>query len=133
MSVYPTQLQPQGIIRNQIVTRLRFENPSEFVNGRAVTNPPVRTEHIHVSLQPPNRKGSDRIRHLSEGQRIEDWVVVYSDVDTFHTALEKENVKADRLIYRGNVYEVQFKNLWAGGQLTHDEVFALRLDESADQ
>lgn len=134
MSLAPKQslaAPKESQIRDQIVARKRFSKGG-YEDGYYVDGEEEFTPGIEVSVQPPNRKGSKRIQHLPGGERVEDWIVVYADPNTFRGQKEKEGVIADRIIYQGDEYQVAFVNDYnTPSTIPHDEVFCQRYNESA--
>lgn len=120
-----------GILGHDEFERLRWTAAGEWADGYFEQNEQSDVERptLKGSVQPPNRKGSQRVIQKFEGRRIEDWLVIYTKPGTLRVTLEKEGVKADRILYDGELYECMHINKWKGQVLTHDECFIVRVDE----
>lgn len=117
------------IIRNfaHAVTLLRPGTPTE-VNGRFI---PGLLEEIALRVAVVPIYGDIALR-LPEGNRAKDTICFYSETQFKSVDDDPGNAQqADRILYKGNVYEVQISHPWdlQGGFF---EVFAVRVMGDAE-
>ena len=113
-----------SILSGEVVGRKR-SGVGSYVAGRYVDGADVITNDIHASVQPPS-SNYQIIKQATEGQRLEDVIVVYCALDEFRTADDKLNQTADSMIYLGEDYEVKQVTPRRGRRLQHDVVVAVR-------
>jgi hypothetical protein len=113
-----------SILSGELVGRKRSV-AGGYVGGRYVGGAETLVEDIHASVQPP-ASNSKVVKEATEGQRLEDIIVVYCNLDTFRTADDKINQSADSVVYLGSDYEVKQVTHRRGRKLQHDVVVAVR-------
>lgn len=113
--------------KNQTVDRKRL-GIDTYVGGRKVTGTEAIKTIIGASVQPPRREFQSIMTAFEEGKRTREWIVVYTDLDTFREADDRKAIPADFVIYEGNTYEVQKVTHRRGIHLNHDVVLAVRLE-----
>ena len=120
-SILPTLISVSG----QIVSRKR-STPSTYIAGKNVKGVVTVTNDLQASVQPPNSKFMHIISQLPEGKRTKTWVVVYSELDVFVAADDRNNTPADVVVYEGDDYEVQQVTHRRGRMLNFDVILAVR-------
>lgn len=114
-----------GIISGQTVKRLR-KGAGSYISGRFVEGSETETT-VQASVQMPTGQSAKAISQLPEGERIQDWIIVFSLPSTFQTSDSKLSQQSDIIEYETLRYEVKAIRKWRGVVLTHDETYALRL------
>lgn len=123
---------PSQILSGQSVSRIRksggFNDPAQ---GNAwVEGTPTTTPDIPASVQMPSRTGSKKRLQETYGERAEDLIVVWVQENTFQVADDRLGQESDIIVFEGQNYEIDRINKWRGQALTHDQVFAIRTQES---
>lgn len=106
------------------VTRRRRAAGS-YVSGRWVDGAET-TATIRASVQPATPR---QIDNLPEAVRTHDAVMIYC-VPVVRTVDERTLLKADRIDWQGEQYEVHGAKSWAVGSLDHYEGIATRVERA---
>jgi hypothetical protein len=114
-------------LSGQTVDRKR-RGVSAYVGGRLVDGTDTLTTGYFASVQPPNGDHINYINQSLEGTRTKAWISVYCELNTFREADDRNNIRADIVIFEGNEYEVQRATHRTGRHLNHDMILAVRLD-----
>lgn len=117
----------QGIIQYQSITRVR-RSGGGWVNSRYVDGGEEVLSSILASVQNPTRKGSEVIKNLPEGERLDSWKVIYCEPAQFRISDDNTNTQSDLVIWDGWYWDVRKINSWSGQVLTHDQIYAVRTD-----
>ena len=114
-------------IRRQIVDRKRFGSSGSYVAGKYVASAPIITLGIKASVQPPRSRNSQMALDATNGAKLSDIIIIYCEVNTFQGDDDRNNTKADHVVFNGSDYEVKQISPRTGTRLRHDKVYAARL------
>lgn len=120
-----TTIPSQGIIRGQTVQRVR-RTAGTYVDGLYVDGASSAPTNHQASVQIYDRFSNDS-KVLTEGDRVQDWIEVYTLPGTFRQHDDFTGLLADLILYNGFTYEVKQVHYWKGAFLTHDRVWAVRI------
>ena len=122
-----SKIPSQGILQYQTITRVR-RTGGGWYNSRYVEGTEETLEDVQASVQNPTKKGSEIIKNMPEGERLDSWKVLYCDVGTFRISDDDEDYQSDLIVWEDFYWDVRRINTWEGGVLTHDQVFCVRTE-----
>lgn len=112
-----------GFRKTQTIKRLA---PGSYVDG--IFTPGAETSFtIQASVQPLR---DDEIKNLPEGRRASDVVKLYTISDLLTVEDKGANQQPDRLVWRGEDYELSSKSVRSMDVLNHMRYYATRVPVS---
>lgn len=88
------------------------------------------TEDVEAIVTPSIwRMGSFQTMREQDGDRTRKWIELYSEPDTWTVVQEAEQIRADKVIYQGDTYEIRSLNAWQSDVINYDHALAMKLDE----
>lgn len=127
-----------GIMGSDEVLRIR-QPEGEWYRGDWVYNEEPDQEEVRCSVQELSRitvgkRGSSKLLKELEGDRTVAMIKILAPRNTFKEADELLGTPADIIVWEGRSYEVAVANHWKSAQaLSHDEVYAKRIDHDIDR